>query len=161
MKGLRAIDLDDREQGRILLLVSTYSPTEREPWGVLSPLQGTPVGTLLPTVTGESLSHALHGYATPLVRELGPSPHALLKKLVGGVSGEQTPLLMCPLTQGGQCLNAGPRCYPHPKMPACYEPTPYLTQERLAPEALVLRVLGAWVEGRYVVIVNGDTFSIS
>lgn len=140
--GFREINLEDTEQGVVKLLVAV--PREDEPWGVLAPLRGTSWGDQVAIVSGESLSHALHGWATPLMREIGPEPRHRAKRVPK----------LCVLLKG--CAGAGPGCKPGVDVPACYEP----------PEAppgaswVVTRMVLAWREGRYVVVVDGPEFSL-
>lgn len=140
--GVRRIDLDDREQGPVLLAVAL--PREGQPWGVLEPLRGTQWEGLVRTVSGESLSHAVHGWATPLVRELGPNPLAVLRR-------HPTP---CVMSTGDQCVGASPACRPGRAMPDCYEPPD-------ADAVLVPAVSTALLDlrsGRHVVAVDGSEF---
>jgi len=139
--GLRYIDLNDAEQGPLLLAV--VIPGE-DPWGAFAPLRGTPWEGLIHTVSGEALSHAVHGWATPLVREIGPHPHVIMRRFL-------TP---CALSTGGQCVGAAPTCKPGPKMPDCYE-APNLD---FATAALVSRVLADMRVRRHVLAIQGAEF---
>jgi len=122
-------------------------PLPDEPWGPLAPLRGTPWGDLIPTVSGENLSHALHGHAKPLMEEIGPEPRTLLRRI-------QDPHRDCSLSKA--CLTRGDYCFPHPKVPECYLP-PNLE----SPATLVAAVVAlAWAEGRYVLIAEGAEFSL-
>ena len=117
-------------------------------WGFLTVLQGTVWGDLLPIVSGEALSNALHGYVTPLMNLLGRPPHAQLKLV-------PDPFRACGNTE---CIMANPKtCHPCPKMPDCYEPPGFETFEHR--KAAVIVAL-CWKEGRYVVIVEGAEFSL-
>jgi hypothetical protein len=147
MEGIRYATLDDRDQGKILLAIVV--PKGEDNWGVMAPLQGTRWGDLICVVPGEAMSHALHGWATPLVRVLGPTPRDLVRKL--SVTGDTT----CGLST--TCAFVTPKCVPGPKLPDCYEP-PDLTGEQ-AQLATFLAL--AWREGRYVVRVEGVEFSIT
>lgn len=140
--GFRRIDLADREQGRILLSVAL--PRDGDAWGVAAPLRGTAWHGLVRTVSGEALSHAVHGWATPLVRELGPDPHATMRRI-------PTP---CALSSGGQCVGATPECRPGRKMPDCYDP-PDVDPDVGGVVTTVLLDLRA---GRHVVAVDGPEF---
>lgn len=140
--GFRRIDLSDREQGPVLLSVAL--PRDGDPWGVAAALRGTEWEVLIRTVGGEALSHAVHGWATPLVRELGPNPQATMRRTV-------TP---CALSSGGQCVGATPDCRPGRKMPACY--TPPDTDPDVA--SVVTTVLLDLRAGRHVVAVDGPEF---
>lgn len=144
LPGTRAVDLQDEDQGEIKLLI--ILPRNGEPWGVAEPLRSTPWGKQLQEVSGISLSHALHGHATPLVRELGPHPHYLGKRM-----GREK--VMC--TSRYECPMAADHCYPNKDMPLCYQP-PTDTSESVD---VVLAITHAWAEGRYVIIPVGEEFS--
>jgi len=140
--GFRRIDLKDKEQGSILLSVSM--PTTTDQWGVAALLRGTEWDGLIRKVSGEALSHAVHGWATPLVRELGPDPVVVMRRNQ----------ISCALSTGGQCVGAGPDCRPGRTMPDCYEP-PKLTIEAAVVVSTILRDLRS---GRHVVVVIGAEF---
>lgn len=135
--GFREINLTDAEQGEIRLLMAL--PAGDDMWGCLSPLKGTSWEPLIQVVSGEAFSHALHGWATPLVREIGIPPQ---------VRSSRVPLTDSQCAQHGACLGAAPHCRPGPKVPECYE----------APIPVASRVALAWREGRYVIVVNGKGF---
>jgi hypothetical protein len=140
---LREIDLTDPEQGTLLLLAAF--PRDEAAWGDLQPLQGTSWQQGVSEVTAAALSHALHGYATPLVRQLGRPPLSSAKK----VSPEEG---FCALQAG--CIGwDSVRCRPCAKTPECYE----------APlEGFVFRrVAEAWKERRHVVVVIGNEFALT
>ncbi|NBR00449.1 MAG: hypothetical protein EBT79_09160 [Actinobacteria bacterium] len=140
--GFRRIDLADHEQGPVLL--SVVIPRPHDPWGVAACLRGTPWESLVREVDGEAVSHAVHGYATPLVRSLGPHPHAVARRI----------RVPCALSDGGQCVGASPACVPGAKMPDCFEP-PDLPVEVASVVTTVLLDLRA---GRHVVVVSGSEF---
>lgn len=137
--------IPSKEWGDILILRPYPKPGET--WGDLAPLRGTPWGDLLSIVSGASLSHALHGYVTPLMREIGPDPRGLCRMLPVGFRE-------CRMAKS--CPMVSKHCVPGPKLPTCYSPP------RLPPEALLAgaTVTGAWAEGRYVLIVEGEEFSL-
>ena len=138
----------DPAHGEVRVLVAT--PREDDPWGVLGSLRGTPWGSLVREVSGEALAHARHGYATPLMREIGPSP----KHLMGKISDKDG---LCKLSRPEMCAGATPMCRPGRKLPDCYEPPGDLTPE--ASESAVIVSL-AWRDGCYVVVVVGGEFSL-
>lgn len=142
--GIRHLDLNDREQGLIRIAVST--PREGCPWGILEPLRGTAWAKLVRPVSGEALSHAVHGWATPLVREFGPHPHAVLRRYS----------IPCALSSGDQCIGATPKCRPGQDMPDCYEPPGV---ERALRQALLTALLNLW-NGRHVLTIEGAEFSL-
>jgi hypothetical protein len=145
MQGLREINLNDPEQGLIKIL--TPIPKDDDSWGVLAPLRDTSWGSRIITVSGEALSNAMHGWATPLMREIGPQPKAHAKRIpeADGVC-----------SQIANCIGAGPQCRPGPKLPDCYE-APNLP---IGVRMLAAFVALAWRDGRYVVVVKGSEFSI-
>lgn len=145
MNGFREITLTDSEWGTILLLVATPKPDA--PWGVLEPLRGTKWGEHVQEVSGMALSHALHGWATPLMREIGPDPKVRARRVPDDIG-------RCALTQG--CVGASPTCRPGPDSPpGCYEPSGVPTPDASAVTTMVM----AWKEGRYVLVVKGAEFS--
>lgn len=135
----RRVDMFDPEQGPVRL--SVVVPRGDDPWGDVAPVRGTQWESLVRIVSGESVSHAAHGWATPLVRELGPGPEVLLRR-------HATP---CVMSTGGQCVGAGPDCRPGRKMPDCYEPPD-------ADAAVVTAMLLELRAGRHVVVVVGPEF---
>lgn len=144
--GLHLFKLDDLDHGEIALAVAI--PREADPWGVLAPLRETVWGSLIREVSGEAMAHARHGYATPLMREIGPHPQYLARK-VSDADG------MCALK--AECAGFTPKCRPGKALPGCYEaPGLDLEGSRLAAMVALL-----WREGRYVLVVVGDEFSLS
>jgi len=122
-------------------------PKPDEPWGDLAPLRGTPWGDLLPIVSGVALSHALHGHVTPLMQEIGPHPHGLSR---------QVPEAYRRCRMADECIMASVHCVPGKKLPDCYSPP------NISPEAsqAASTVATAWAEERYVLIVEGEEFSL-
>jgi hypothetical protein len=135
---LRPIPKEER-QGDLLII---------DPWGVLAPIRDDAPGLakLIPVVSGETFSHALHGYVRPLVLALGPAPQALLKL---------TPTQVCALKD--ECIMYDrTRCRPHKMLPECWLPDEVPPSAREAVATVTL----AWAEGRYVVVVEGPEFSL-
>lgn len=145
--------LDTAAWGRVQLVRPL--PTEAHPtWGALSPLLGTVYAPFIPTIPGDTLAHALHGHATPLVRLLGSPPHALLKQVP---SAHRT----CAQSKG--CHSYDPKvCHPCPKLPDCYSPPSVQGNPPLSDEAqqAATTVLLAWRDGKYVIVVGGGEFAI-
>jgi len=141
-EGFREINLDDAEQGEIKILV--VLPRGEDPWGVLTDIRDTVWGAQVAVVSGEAMSHALHGWATPLMREIGPAPKHRARRV-------REP---CALLKG--CAGGGSYCTPGADVPDCYEPP------EMPPGAsrAVARMVLAWREGRYVVVVEGPEFSL-
>lgn len=147
IEGLHHLTLADRTYGELKLAVVV--PKQGDMWGVLAPLRGTPWEPLIRVVSGDAMAHARHGYAAPLVSVLGPPPAVLARK-VPLRSG------LCSLAQAGTCAAASPQCLPGPKLPDCYQPpgADPAAQEMAAVVAL------AWRDGYYVVLVDGEEFSL-
>lgn len=144
--GFHEFRVTDSVYGSFDLLVAI--PQEHDPWGKLAPIRGTPLGPLIREVSGESMAHARHGFLAPLVRTIGPAPRHLLK-LVPKAWG------MCGLAAPGLCAVSGPRCRPDPKLPDCYEPP-----VEAGVQGVVFRVVMAWRDGKYVLVVNGPEFAL-
>lgn len=149
-KGLRKVKISCSEQGEIEILYPIPKPNN--PLGVLSIL---PPEWLkhIPSISGESLSHALHGWATPLVRELPASPYLMMKRI--------KPKAMCRshkggYKKGGDCLMASDICYPNKEVPECYEAPLDNFQQRM----LLSEIILAWKIGMYVVTIVGEEFNI-
>lgn len=121
-------------------------PRDGDSWGDLAPLRGTQFESLVPVVSGAALSHALHGYLNPLMDEIGPHPHGQLRQIQGT---QRT------CRSARDCPIHGKYCYPNPKVPDCFSPEGLEAEAQLAAAVVV----SAWVEGRYVIVVEGDEFS--
>ena len=143
-EGFKWLTLTDPQQGEVKLLVPL--PTRDDPWGALAPLRDTSWGQLIPVVSGSAMSDAVHGWATGLMRVIGPEPRHLQR----GVGD-----WYCALHEA--CLIAAPHCRPSTDLPDCYE-APHDDPEvgRLA--SLVAL---AWREDRYVIVVEGREWSLS
>ena len=145
MNGMKEFRISDPEWNAVLVAVAI--PKDGDTWGPLAPLRGTPWGAQIVEVSGEVLSHALHGWATPLMRAIGVEPwvHARRVTVAEG---------RCSLFQG--CLGATPACRPGPHLPDCYDaPLDGLAGEVAAYVSL------AWREGRYVLVASSPEFVIS
>lgn len=123
-------------------------PKPDESWGELAVLRGTIWGDLLPIVSGAAITDALHGRVTPLMNEIGPHPHGLLRQI--------------PETENKCALHAtcimyaAKTCHPGKHLVECYRP-PNTDGKLLIAASNVMR---AWADGRYVIIVEGDEFSV-
>lgn len=151
-----AAPADGRKETERFLFLSTEA-TEEALWGEFEPLRGTSWEAGVCVVSGESMSHALHGHLMPLLRELGRSPHASGRR-VTPKEGEckakvgcptWNPLLCRPGGRGPKKGETGP--------PVCYEP-PLDSRSPAEQIALFQRVALAWKEERYTVVVNGPGF---
>lgn len=139
--------IDTRDWGRLKIM--KVLPRNEDPWGALAPFKDTEWGSLVHIVSGEALSHALHGHATPLVNELGPEPQRLARRL--------TDKLYCRLHQEKLCHLRSEHCIPKTeKMPECYEvpDVPFTHSSLLYYIAMAVR------ENRYVIVVEGEEFAL-
>lgn len=139
---LRYLLLDDPDRYAKLMLM--YPIPERENvWGIFAPIRDTPWGKQIPVVSGEALSHALHGYVRPLCALLGNPPRARALAL---------PLVSSVCREHKTCSIATAHCNPGSSlMPACYVPP----SEDASRRGLLGVIARAWAEGRYVVVVDG------
>ena len=144
MRGLIRYQLDDPTWGAF----GVYRPTPRGEnlWGCLEALRGTEWERVIPTVTGESMSHALHGYLPPLLNEIGPEPRLLAKQLPDAMS-------RCALFK--TCITAEPRCTASGPPPDCYEAPSDDPAISFAATTVVL----CWKAGVWVVVVGSGEFS--
>lgn len=144
MNGLVRYQLNDVTWGSYTIFRPT--PKQGDPWGTLKALKGTEWEQYVPVVSGESMSHALHGYLKPLLDEIGPEPRLLTKKIPESMG-------RCSLFK--DCITAEPRCVPSGSPPDCYEAEgdPGVS---LAATKLVL----LWKTGAWVVVVEGGEFSV-
>lgn len=148
--GLRYVTLDDVERYTKLMLLYP-PPRDGDLWGALRPLEGTSWGDQIPVVSGDSLSHALHGKPKPLREMLGPPP---IRRTLRIAREER----LCHELQRGVCDMAGPHCIPGSmQLPACYVPP---TEDR-ALRQCATAVAQAWDEGRYVFLVDGPEFVVT
>lgn len=109
-------------------------------------MRGTEWERVIPTVTGESMSHALHGYLPPLLNEIGPEPRLLAKQLPDAMS-------RCALFK--TCITAEPRCTASGPPPDCYEAPSDDPAISFAATTVVL----CWKAGDWVVVVGSGEFS--
>lgn len=126
-------------------------PRKGDPWGVLAPLKGSKWADLINVVQGDIVAHAIRGHATPLMQELGPSPHSCLKIASSGLSNRCVSV--------DSCISSGPNCYPSEKIPDCYEAPcegDFSYQFSLAATKVTL----AWRDGLHVLIIVGDELVI-
>ncbi len=146
LEHLNRFNLDSQEWGQVQVLRPI--PIDGDIWGDFATLKDTDIGKLIPIVSGEALSNALHGYVTPLMNEIGPHPHGLLKQI-------PEKYRTCQMFES--CIMYDLKvCFPCPKLPACYVPPEVSSINQ---EALAIIIL-AWAEGRYVILVEGEEFSL-
>jgi len=146
LEHLARFNLDSPEWGQIKILRPI--PLQGDIWGDLAPLRDTELGRLIPVVSGDALSNATYGRVTPLMNEIGPNPYGLLKQI-------PKDLWTCQMSKA--CIIYDPKtCFPCPKMPDCYMPSNVASDDLEATAVVIL----AWAEGRYVILVEGDEFSL-
>lgn len=125
-------------------------PDNEGPWGVLRPLKGTSWGEQISTVSGEALSHALHGEPKFLREQLGRPPIQQAKRLPVAQA-------MCLHSQMQECAFAKPHCRPGSgKLPDCYT----APSEDAKMQSILWAVARAWDDGRYVFVVEGPEFRL-
>jgi hypothetical protein len=109
VKGIIVTKMPDARWGepRIARAIGT----DADPWGVLAVLRETPWEPLIREVSHASFDQALRGHATPLMRELGPPPKALVRRL---------PVSYATCRDRTSCVNATPKCVPGSAMPECW-----------------------------------------
>lgn len=147
--GLRYAVIDDPDRFRKVKVLYPI-PMEGNPWGTMLPLKDTSWGAEIPTVTGDALSHALHGHPKALLEMLGRPPKGRMLRILMEDR-------MCIEAQQGICGMAGSHCAPGSgSLPDCYQPP--CEDRGLAVLAVV--VGRAWDEGRYVFVVEGPEFMV-
>ncbi len=144
MRGLIRYQFDDPTWGRFA--VFRPIPKGENLWGSLECLKGTEWEKMIPVVTGESMSHALHGYLKPLIEEIGPEPR---------LTAKQVPEAMGRCAMYKDCLTAEPRCVPAGPPPDCYEAPMADPAASFAATTVVL----CWKAGDWVVVVGSGEFS--
>jgi len=149
LDGLRYVVVDDPDRFRKVPVLFPI-PVPGNIWGTMLPLKDTSWGEQIPVVTGDAISHALHGHPKPLLEMLGRGP-----------KGRPLRLPMedrrCLEAQQGICELAGSHCAPGSgKLPACYSAP---CEDRIL-RALAIAVGHAWDEGRYVFVVDGPEFLV-
>ncbi len=139
-------EIDGFEWGT--LKVARPLAIDNDIWGCFRDLKDSFVGTLIPTVSGEHLSEALYGNPFPLLNTLGPPPKEVLRKF-----HRKQKQWACQDSKA--CIIYDKRhCYPCPKLPACYR-SPQNGPIGFAEEI----VIALWVQGFYVVLVEGPEYS--
>jgi hypothetical protein len=147
--GVRYAVIPDPERfSEIKVMYATSTP--QDSWGVFACLKGTSWGAQIFSVTGEALSHALHGRPKPLRAQLKYPPRVRALRIP---QQER----FC-LSYGPMCGLSSPHCTPGSgKIPECYEAP---TQDRQL-RHVATAVANAWDEGRYVFVVEGPEFIIT
>ncbi len=126
-------------------------PIDGDMWGELAPLRGTEWERHIPVLDGMLLSKAQYGHVIPLLQALGTPPEARLIRFKG---------LAC--HQSRDCATVGRFCFPHAKVPLCYQ-APCTTANTKDPAAgallneLVTYLVMAWARGCYVAVFDTST----
>jgi hypothetical protein len=137
----RRVKLDTPEWGEVKIMVAI--PRDGNPWGVLAPLQDTAWGEQISVVSGEVLSHALHGWVVPLMKVIGIDPG----RRACYIPNDENE---CALIR--ECLGARSYCFAASNItPSCYEP--------IGADPIAKDVMLAWQDGWYVLVVEGPEFS--
>lgn len=148
--GLRYAVIPDPDR-KTTLLVLYATPLPGNHWGVLAPFRDTSWGARIPTVTGEALSHALHGRPKPLREQLGKPARERARR----VPEEDS---VCRDYDSAACSIGTVNCVPGSgKLPRCYEAPTENRDLRL----LATAIGQAWDEGRYVFVVEGPEFLVT
>lgn len=114
---LQELDFNTPREGRLRLLVAR--PVEGYPWGGFTPFMGTPWAALVREIPVEAMNHAYHGWFDPLLRALGPHPHARGRQMPTGDAECQA---KCVGWVAGYCRvgGVGPRKKDPPGPPDCF-----------------------------------------
>ena len=147
MKPLKSFILKGTSWGD--LKIKSPVPSSVSAWGPLQALQGTFFEKLIPVVSGETFSHALHGHAMPLIRELGVSPKVCLRKVPKEYK-------WCARYQAQDCVMANNGCHVEKQLPDCFE----IQGAQGKFDAAGTQVLLSWRDGFYVIVVEGSEFSL-
>lgn len=101
------------------------------------------------TVSGDAMSHALHGWVDPLLREIGSEPRQTCKKIPIEVG-------LCSLYE--DCINAQKTCQPKhiQTLPSCYE-APLKDPEQ---QLILSEIVHQWSNGVFVIVVEGKEFTL-
>ena len=142
LQGFREIKLSSGPQWGTDVFLLRPTPTKGDAWGILAPLRGTRWEQTITVISGEVLSHALHGHTMPLIRALKAGPKAQMIKMQ-----DQDCLL-----KSGQCLGASGDCHPCSKVPDCYAAPLEDLEARHAASVVAL----AWRKGYHVVVVTEE-----
>ena len=142
---------DARRHGEKVLLLLTQGSLDD--WGELEPLRGTSWENGVELLSADSISHALHGYFMPLLREMGRDPSASAKRIQKD-EAECKSQGFCPTWDPKGCRPGG---LGNP--PECYDP-PLSEGTDPATVDLFRTVARAWSEGRRTVVVTGEGFNL-
>ena len=157
--ALRKIDLTDLPQGQLKLLVAFA--TDDLPWGEYEILKNTSWEQGITEVSGESFSHALHGWLVPLKRELGRKPEVSASRITDE-EGSCSLHGACVGWNAAFCRPSGkaPDNTKESGPPRCYEAPVIREDPQGRQQALKNRLAFAWKEGRHSVVVVGSEFNL-
>lgn len=150
LNGVRYATILDPDRHSTLKVLYAI-PLPLDYWGVFTVFRASSWGAQIPTVTGEALSHALHGRPKPLREQLGRPPQ---------IRARMIPALdrLCRDAHPNLCSSVTPLCIPGSgQLPACYEAPVHLQEFR----ELATIIGRAWDEGRYVFVVEGSEFVVT
>lgn len=131
--------------------------TEEAPWGEFQPLFGTSWAIGIQVVSAEAYSNAMHGFLTPLSRELGRDPQASARRVLEE-EGACAQKKVCASWDPAFCRPGGARKREQGP-PGCYE-APLSEGTLRETLEIFLRVAQAWKEGRHCIIVQGAGFNL-
>ena len=137
MKGLVTHKIPDPDWG--FPTIARAIPNDDHPWGALRFFVDTPWEPLFPRITFNVLDQALRGYATPLMKVLGPPPRAFVKRL---------PTAHAQCAQRASCVSYSPLCVPGPKVPDCWEPSMFTGPD----VSIVNNVVRLWRDDIIVIV---------
>lgn len=134
----RLIKLQTREMGDLhLMLIRSEGGVWEAEW---DSLRQTPYATYFTVIPKETLDHALHGWTSPLVKGLGPSPAMILHRL--SPDSKQCAVWdKCVFYRKTDCIPKSP------KLPHCFVPVGVPTEQGY-------EVLRFWRDAVYVVVVQ-------
>lgn len=136
MNGIVVTKLPDPAWGNPS--VARVIPRNEDRWGLLRFLVGTDWEPMFPLIPDQILDQALRGYATPLMKILGPPPKAFVKRL---------PVDQVQCMNKKTCISYSPKCIPGPTVPDCWESAVFPEHRNVINNLVML-----WREGIVVVV---------
>lgn len=139
MHGIVTTKLPDDSWGSPT--IARVIPSDTDQWGSLAFLKGTVWEPLFPLIPSAVLDQALRGFATPLMRLLGPPPRAIVKRL---------PVENAMCRNRRSCLSATDKCIPSSGVPFCWEAPEFETENGI----VLNHVVQLWREGISVIVLS-------
>lgn len=139
MYGIVSTKLPDEAWGSPT--IARVIPSDRDQWGTLVFLKGTIWEPLFPIIPPAVLDQALRGFATPLMRVIGPPTRAIVKRL---------PVENATCRNRLSCLSATDKCIPGSSVPFCWEAPGFETENR----DVLNYVVQLWREGIPVIVLS-------